>query len=231
MVWPLKRKPRVPTYSRNFAALTDSKTEALLTVSSNSAALVFLQECTPDTNRFPAVNYPDYPDPFFLENVDPGTYPEWTWGRRAGFKRTPPSVVTDELRAKARLLTQKVDVLGGMMTALSRARDSVWTGFNFQETIYLSKYEEARRFKESGYDESLILEMPYVVQYAEVANIPLQQAADDILFKAKLDSEFLSRTEALRIRYLRLLRETDDSAALVELMRKFRVDCFSPQLT
>ena len=92
------------------------------------------------------------------------------------------------------------------MKGVSRGRYPVSTGVLFQETVYLTKKAQASAFKEAGYPEDDILEYPYIIQYADFANIPLKQAADDILFKARLDDELLAKTELIRLKYFNAIR-------------------------
>lgn len=229
---PLTQKTSTtPHYRQQFGALTDTNTNILLTVTPNSAALVFLQECTPGIKHSAAVNFPAYPDPFFLESVPPEEYPEWSFGRDKLFKKTPPDMLTEEIRQRSRLLTAKVKFLRDLMISLSRAREKVSTGIASQAAVYILKRMQAQRFKDSGYDEKMIIEIPFVVHYADFANLSLKQAADDILFKAKLDDDLLSKTETLRLKYFRQIRDVTDPEEIPEIMRRFRVDCFSPQIT
>lgn len=228
---PPQKISRPPHYRQQYGTLTDADSNVLLTVTPNSTALAFLQECTPGIKHSAAVNFPAYPDPFFLASISPEEYPEWTFGRDKVFRKTPQEMLTPEIRQRSRLLTAKVLFLRDLMISLSRAREKVSMGIASQSTVYLLKRIQAQRFKDSGYNEGTILEIPFVVHYADLVNIPLKQAADDILFKAKLDDDLLSKTETLRLKYFRQIREVTAPEEIPEIMRRFRVDCFSPQIT
>src|SRR5665213_727974 len=112
---------RQPKFSRYIGALIDS-TGILLTVSANPAVLTLLQEWTTDTSSIAIANYPNYPDPFFLESLAPTRYPEWTWDKSRIFKRTRNELVTERLREQARLANEKGRVLESVIVGISRSR-------------------------------------------------------------------------------------------------------------
>ena len=60
-----------------------------------------------------------------------------------------------------------------------------------------------------------------MIQHADYANIPFKQAADDILFKAKLHEEMLAQTEILRIKFFNKIKKENDPAALTQIVSDF----------
>ena len=135
-------------------------------------------------------------------------------------------MLTDDLRFKSHLAARKVIFLYHMMRSITAARNSLRTGINFQETVYLTKKLQARDFKKSGYDEDSIMEYPYVLQYADLKNLSLRQAADDILFMSRLADDLLAKTELLRLRYWSRVREATHPDELVKIESDFMQDCF-----
>ncbi|HTR18616.1 MAG TPA: hypothetical protein VMH91_01385 [Candidatus Paceibacterota bacterium] len=227
MRWPFSHTPDTgaPRFTRRYGALLDGE-KRLLTISPYPSTLVFLEECTSGSFYVQEVNYPNYPDSFFLEGVPSESYPEWTWTNERLFVRTPSEQVTDALRGQASLTTEKGKVVGRIMTTISASRDRVGTGVAFQETVYAMKAAQAKGFKDSGYDEQRLLEFPFVVQYADFANIDPKQAANDILFKSQMDEDQLAKTELLRLRYFNNAREAKTVEELTATLQRFYKDCY-----
>lgn len=92
----------------------------------------------------------------------------------------------------------------------------------FQPTTYVLKRMQAEKFKSSGYDETIEPEVPFVAQYADFADLSMKQAADDIIFKAKLDQDMLLRTEGIRLKYFRLLRDSATPQEVMKVVEDFR---------
>ena len=217
-----------------YNALIDQSTKILLVVSARTSALTYVHKCTPDTVYAPSVNYPNYiktslfrRQPFFLADLSPEDYPLWTWDREQRvFAETQQDLLTDVIRAKSKLAVSKFIAITRMLTSLNRARDKLRTGLQFQESIYLTKKTQAQAFKDSRYDENVIMEYPYVLQYADFANISLKEAADDILFKAKLDDQYLANTELLRLRYFNKVRDATEPEQLSAILEEFQRDSY-----
>lgn len=181
-------------------------TNVLLALSSHPSAVVVIAETMPEAQHQRDVAHPSYPEPFSLASIDASEFPRWSWTRDRTFIETPPQLLTNEVRAQSRLAVAKIDAISRIIYRLNFTRYPVRTGVEFQETVYLSKRTEAERFKAAGYDESSMFEFPYVLQYADFAGISLRQAADDILFKAKLDDDVLAKTELLRLKYFHAVK-------------------------
>jgi hypothetical protein len=217
-MWPFKRNPQKTPYS----ALVDSSSSILLSLNTNFPVTTFLAQAMSDTFTLYNVNF-HHPDrPFPLEKARPEAYPMWTWSvPRRQFVRTRSGSLTEEIRKRSRLAVEKGRAIEHVMRSISMARYPLWNGPLFQESVYLAKKIEAESFKKAGYPEDAMIDYPYVVQYADLANIPLQQAADEILFKAKLHEDTLVKTEMLRMRYFNKIKNENDPAALKGILNEF----------
>lgn len=210
-----------------FSVLTDQDTQAVLTLSTNTPAIVFLNQSMDATYRDSSVSHPNYTKSFFLAELPPAKYPEWRWDRKTRtFVKIAPHLLSNALRERARLAHMKLLAIIRIMRNINIARDRLNTGVHLQETAYLLKRLEAEKFKASGYDENLILEIPFVAQYAELADITLREASDDILLKAKIAEQDLARTELLRLMYYRRIRETSSPDDIPTIMEEFYRDCY-----
>jgi hypothetical protein len=209
------------------SALLDTATNSVLAVSSRIAGVVLLHECTPDTTHATLVHYPNYTQSCFLNETPPEQHPEWCWNRRTRyFERTQPRLVTDGLRTQARLAAAKLEVFAKILDGINVARYKVRTGCDFQEIVYLQKRMQAQRLKDSGYDPDIALQCPLVLQYADYTGDSLQQAVDDILFKAKMDDEVLAKTELLRLRYFNRIKAAKSADQLDFTYGEFLAECF-----
>ena len=208
--------------------MLDAGTNTVLTISPNISSLVFLQQCTMDSVRVNSVDNPNYrsslihEEPFFLARAAPQEYPRWAWDRATRtFFSNKDSEPTPERVVRSKLATAKCVAVQEMMHILSRARQSIRTGVEFQDRVYTAKKFQAQRFKDAGYAETAALDAPFLLQYADVAGIPLKQAADEILFQAKLDDDILLKTECLRLKYFRALRKATDPEEIPKMLEKF----------
>lgn len=207
----------------SYSVLVDSSTDAVLTVNWHVAALQFVHEWTMDTAHIAAANLPNYLKQFPLARELPQNFPTWTWVEKTrSFERTHPDTATPELRSKAELSTAKTKTISFMIHRLNHGRNKVRTGLDFQELIYIAKEMQARLLKASGFDTKLIVESPYVVYYADALGIPLEQAAEEILLQAKLDHEYLAKTEKVRMEFFRKVRDAKDPKELPALLSDFK---------
>ncbi len=223
-----------PYLLKHYDALIDSTTNAVLTLGANPAVMNFLKECTPDTWRARSVNYPNYTDPksfllapFFLASVKPNNYPKWIWDyKRRIFFKTKTKSLDGDILTRSRLADSKKEAIHKIIMNINSARSEIETGAYFQETVYRSKKTQAKTFRESAYDDNLIMEFPYVAQYADYAGISLRQAADDILFKSKLDDDFLAKTELLRLKYFNKVKKVATPEEMAPILEEFTRDCY-----
>lgn len=208
-----------------FSALIDYRTNIVLTVSNWDPGITLLTECIPDSMRLYNATHPNYRDSFFLAALKPHEYPRWTWdfGTRS-FKESPKHLITPSVEKNAALATAKLSAFITIAFGLNKIRSGFATGLLFQETIYLAKKLQAQSFRDNGYKDETILEYPYVLQYADNAHISFRQAADDIIFKAKLGDELLSKTEFLRIMYYDKIKYAKDQDEITAIVKKFTGD-------
>lgn len=209
---------------KSYHLLTTADSYVVLTMDTRPSALVFLTECIPDAQVVTAATHPNYTDAFFLTLIPPEEFPLWSWNKkRRVLTKTPAATLTEELRTCSRFATKKLEVIHTIMRQLGRARIKAGTSVDMQDIVYLQKQTEAQRFKDSGYNEDDIIEYPYILQYADHAQISPKEAADAILFKARLHTDLLVKTEALRLKYfngVKAAQNEDDLSALAEAFRR-----------
>lgn len=209
------------------SVLIDGVTKAVLAIHPNIASILFVRECTIDTLYIRSVSAPKGYPPIFLKTLPPSEYPLWKWDSAA--QTLTPSLkdtLTDEIRCKSRLAIGKAQTIGRIIASINIARSALDTGLLLQQSIYLTKKIQAHEFRKGGYDESTILTYPFVLQYADFYGISSQQAADDIIFKAKLADDALAKTELLRLKYFNRVRIEKSSDALSSIYDEFERDLF-----
>lgn len=219
---PARRAP-LPTYS----ALVDDGTRAVLAVSENTAALAYLSEVFLDTHHFLNVTWPNhmYDLPF---PVHAPSLAGWSWSLNSRkFEPTRPDVLTPEIDARSRLAIKKLHAVAHIMRMLSIARSRLTPGILLQETVYLTKKIQAHAFRDGGYDERAIFQYPYVLQHADFAELSYKEAADDIILRAKLDDDFLAKSELLRLTYFAQLKSLTDPADIAPLLEAFTREAFT----
>jgi hypothetical protein len=220
-----------------WSALLDAGTNVVLTISPSLSSIIFVQQCTLDTVRVNSVDYPHYrssfihQEPFFLARRPSHEYPQWVWNR-AERKLYPNKAeeLTPGLIARSELATAKCTAVQEIMRLVSRARLSIWTGVDFQDRVEMTRRFQAQRFKDAGYVEDMISDFPFVLQYADVIGKTVSEAADDILFKAKLDDEILLQTELLRLTYFEKARRAETPKQLTEILDEFSKETRSSPL-
>jgi hypothetical protein len=215
----------------NYGVLLDSQTNRVLAVGTNYSALTFVKNCMPDTHCRLFIDGSKYKkffsSDFFLVLEKPESYPIWIWDtKKQTFKKTASDSVDELLRNNAILASRKLSVIGRIMGILSSVRYEVSTGVMLQESVYLSKRIQAKEFKDAGYDEKLIVNYPYVFQYADFLGTTFKQAADEILLKAKFDDDLLAKTELLRLTYFEKVKKADTAEQLNVILRDFIRVCF-----
>jgi len=198
------------------------------------AAIVFLQEVFPDTGYVSAADEPHYRKPRLfsrkrlpIDGLPPESLPLWRWDKPSRrIVRSPEHIVTPAIREKAVLAQAKARAIERIMLHLSIARYSLRTGVELQEIVYVNKRTQAEKFRDSGYDESSLLEYPHVLNYADFAGISLREAADTIILKAKLDDQLLAKTELLRLRYFKNVADAKSVKDLSTIIESFFRDCY-----
>ena len=186
-------------------ALIQSGTGVVLTIHSNLSVLSLLSECTFDAVIATHISQPNYRSSDFLENLTYRDFYLWTWDKKARvLNQTLKEFLTDETISASRLVSKKAFIIASMIVDLERARHKGNFVCDYQEYIYTVKRQQAQRFKDSGYDNKLLKEIPYVLQYADLLKIDFCQAANEILLKAQFYEERLSKTEYIRMKYYQI---------------------------
>ncbi len=213
-----------------YSVLVDSPTSSVLILSQSAPIVWCLSKYNADTQPYTYVNYPHYVRDFPFARCPPVKYPEWTWvvGKRL-FEPTPPNLLTDELRRASALAVKKAGALEDVMRVVSIARYPVWRGVLLQEQVYVVKQAQAQRYKDEGYPDN-VLPYPYVLQYADYSGLSPREAADEILFKARLDDEHLVKTEAIRLRYFDRIRDAKNLDDMVPILADFKQEIFGASM-
>jgi hypothetical protein len=173
------------------------------------------------------VNWPNYRRQFPLINKNPRIYPEWTWDWETRlFSPTPKELLTAELRQRSALAVKKCRALWEISYELSVARYPVWSGLLMQETVYIAKKTQAQRYKDLGCPETDAVSYPYVLQYADFSGLTMRAAADEILFKARLDEDLLSKSEFLRLKYFNLVKDAMTTSEIDPILKRFRTETY-----
>jgi len=218
--------------NKNYSALLDHSTDALLVLGEALPELIFVNEITEDSYYVPFVSDPNYTKTYFglsfLATMRSENYPKWTWDKKERiFVKTEKGVLTDKLRSKSCLAASKHRAITTIINSLSIVRNKTVTGVRFQEEIiYPAKRLQAQKFKDDNYQEDSLEQYPYVTQYADFANLSLKQAADDILFKSDLGDQTLINTELLRLKYFKKVRGASTPDQVDSITKEFLGDCF-----
>ena len=67
-------------------------------------------------------------------------------------------------------------------------------------------------------------DFPFVNDYALISGLDLQTAADDIIFQHNLARTTLANSEALRMRYLRQLKDCQDIQQIRPILNNYYTD-------
>ncbi len=208
-----------------YSALIDIETNAVLTVSTNSHAILFLKEAVHNSYAAIGVQFPNYTTHFPILLDKPSAFVEWSWSRHARrLVATDPVRINDVLRERSNVAHVKLQAVLYIIIKLSLARMSAAGGVAHQDAIYLSKKGQAQHFKDAGYVESLLAELPFVEHYAEVSRLTSRQATDEILFKAKLEDERLAKTEYMRLLYFAKLKRAETCEDVARVSEEFLRD-------
>jgi|GEM_PF-1188952 len=205
--------------TRIIGALLDAGTSTLLTVTSRPSVLLALNELVPGSVYLRTVRYGRNRETRALLRRNASEYPEWRWSQEKALflpSHVPPS---EELRGRAALATAKRDALYLLIERVNGLRLRPEIALQGQTLVYLEKRDQALEFKKRGYDEAVIGEYPYVEQYATIAKRSPRQATDEILFQARLFDDVVTRSEAVRLRFLGMIRDAraaDDLAHFEE---------------
>src|SRR5215510_3087448 len=191
-----------------FSALIDDQTQTLLNLSPRVPMIVWLaRDCGLGEHLFD-VQTPNYMQEFPLARASYDTYPNWTWNtthRRFTPAMKPPKT---ELRQRSLLAVKKGHAFCEFSRIIATARYNQASGLLLQEEVYAAKLQEARDWRAAPKGD-----YPFIKQYAELAGLSVNVAAQEILLKAKMATDELAKTEYFRLKYMRRLRQ----ASLAEI--------------
>ena len=148
---------------------------------------------------------------------------EYKWNQKMGMVEKNKNQ-TDSLKAKSMIAFQKYKYLSSISKKIEDIRHVTKRTMLFQETIYLAKKYQADRFKDKGYPDGDILDYPYVLQYADYKNISYKQAAEAIIFKAKMSDSLLARSESLRLKYFNRIKDAKSKEEIEKTYADFMLD-------
>lgn len=143
----------------------------------------------------------------------------WNWSYKPSLMQHN-LVKADNSAVKERslLLQNKLWAYYEVLNIINYARVRVSPVVNQQDVVYLEKERQARLVK-NGITEDCQM----VRDYADFASCTLNQAAEQILFKAELARDAYANTERLRMHYLRDLRNSKTLDEIKQLKdRMFR---------
>jgi len=208
--------------------LVDTGEQIVLATHPHLPAIVFVSEWTLDTTFVPAADDPHHIGTFPLIQTPPAEVPQWSWNPKSRtVVPTNNTLITPAIRSRAELAFQKISTVSFMIHRINYLRSKVNTGFLAQEAIYLKKYLEAQRLVDQSFSEEAVAQSPYVVSYADLCGISVEKATAEILLQAKLDHEFLAKTELLRLRFFSRVRRAASDAEIIDILASFRSEASS----
>lgn len=119
------------------------------------------------------------------------------------------------------LMNQKVSAMDWLLTRTAFYRKLYAERSLGQDLIYTSKYLEAKDIIEKNITVDATYEYPFVSSYASLTDVPLQNAAREIILQWQIQSGFLSENENLRIKYTRKIREEKSLSNLKAILISF----------
>lgn len=195
-------------------ALLDAGTSTLLTVTGRPSVLRALNELVPGSVYVRSIHYMQKPAARAIANGDPKEYPHWRWAQESGSFVKTHVEPSEELKARAALAHAKRDALGLLIERVNGLRLFPGSALPEQSVVYLDKRDQALTFKATGYDALKLSEYPYVEQYALAAGRTPRQAADEIIFQARLRDDVLQKSEAVRMKFMMKLRDARTASDL-----------------
>lgn len=202
-------------------AIIDTSNDTLVMIGAYPPHLVFLGESLMDTTY--AADIIPNKEAARIKRSGPHSYPEWSLdSKKWTFKRTNPAIITESMRERSILAAKKMEAISYLMYAINRLRVKLNTGFFFQETIYAEKEKQAHAVLQGGASGGDAEAAPYVAQYAEDNGMPLKQAAEEIALQARLDREYLVKTERVRLAVFRKLKLAKTPEEVQKIVDTFR---------
>jgi hypothetical protein len=133
-------------------------------------------------------------------------------------------VVENDKNKKIILLHHKYKVFKYLNLRVDTVRDK-WNKCNFmQDYVYKVKYDEAVDYlKNTDKDEKIVHDdYPFVFDYAEIYNIPVEDAAEKIIVMHKKVNLILARSEKVRMVFYRKIKNADSLEELNIVLEKIK---------
>jgi hypothetical protein len=205
-------------------ALIDAPTATLLTLSTNPITTAFLVRAIPDSEEVLNVSVPNYPKGV---PIKPQEYPERVWDKwtRLFSGGNNPD---ERVRKHVLLTAKKTEAFAEVARIIGLIRAQMMNAVPLQDVVYMTKRLEAERFVKDwkpGQDADP-LEYPYVTQYSDLSGLSPQQAANEILLKARLYNDGLFKSEYFRLKYMELIRDTHSVGAIDAIVIGFRRELY-----
>lgn len=199
---------------RSVGALLDAGTSTLLTVTGRQSILLALNELVPGTVYVRSIHYARKAATRAIVRGEASAYPLWRWAQESGTFVRGHGEPSDELKTRAALAHATRDALGILSDRVNGLRLHPASALSEQGIVYLDKRNQALAFKAAGYDAAGLTGYPYVEQYAAAAGRTPRQAADEIIFQARLRDDVLQKSEAVRLKFMEKLRAARTAADL-----------------
>jgi hypothetical protein len=128
----------------------------------------------------------------------------WEWVYKPSLmKNNLVKLGGEEVKDRSQFLQNKLGAYYEVLTLINYARAKISPVVNQQDLVYLEKERQARLIR-----NGVTSDCQMVMDYAHFNNCTLEQAAEQILFKAELAKDVYTNTERLRMSYLRDLRKS-----------------------
>jgi hypothetical protein len=120
------------------------------------------------------------------------------------------------------LMIEKAAVLDEMYQRILHYRRPIMNSIHMQDAVYQLKYDEAVEIsKASAEDLDDPWQWPLVNDYANLQNVDIKTAAEEIIFKNKIFKTRLSNTETIRIKYTREIKACEKLEDLDGIINRF----------
>jgi hypothetical protein len=170
--------------------------------------------------------YPVYS--FYLANQEKYDWIEknksWKYSKDSNayqWVTTLPIKSIDDLKEYV-LMNQKVALMDKIHEMIEFKRNQQSSVLLGQESIYISKYLEARYVIDNNVSEDRLLDFPFVSGYAQTRGISLQQSAKEIELQYQIKSGALAESENLRIKYTHIVKNETDIVNLKQIFEDFQ---------
>ena len=215
-----RRSTERPLSRASCSAVVDTSNDTLIAIGTYAPALLFLNESMMDTLYVPYLIPSDTIE--VIRKASLRSRPEWSLNAATrGFKVTNPSIISEDMRDRAVIAAKKVEAFTQLSYWINHFRMKIDTGLFFQTSVYAEKERQARTLKESGFNPDHSDDAPYVTQYADDIGISIQEAAEEILLQARLDHDYLAKTEKLRLSLFRNIKKAKTAQEVDEILGNF----------